>query len=113
MKNYLEYKGYHARIEFDYESHVLFGKIDGIQDLVTFESDSGNSIALEFQKAVDDYLAFCEEVGKEPEKEFKGTFNIRIAPDLHRQAAMAAYQLGISLNQYVAKAITDELVHSN
>lgn len=69
MKNYLEYKGYRARVEFDYESHVLFGKIDGIQDLVTFESDSAKNIELEFQNAVDDYLAYCEESGKEAERE--------------------------------------------
>ena len=110
MKHYLEYKGYHAKIEFDYENKVLFGKIDGIQDLVTFEAESGSEAEPQFQAAVDDYLAFCEEVGKEPEKEFKGTFNIRIDPELHRAAAFAAYAMGISLNQYVAQAIADELV---
>lgn len=65
----LFYKGYRARVEFDYESHVLFGKIDGIQDLVTFESVSAKNIELEFQNAVDDYLAYCEESGKEAERE--------------------------------------------
>ena len=110
MKNSLEYKGYHAKVEYDYESRVLFGTIDGIRDLVTFEADSAGAAQQEFEKAVDDYLAFCAEVGKDPEKEYKGTFNIRIDPGLHRNAAEAAYKLGISLNQYVAKAIRDELV---
>ena len=111
MKNCFEYKDYHARVEYDYEKRVLFGTIDGIRDLVTFEADSAAEAETEFQKAVDDYLAFCKEVGKEPEREYKGTFNIRINPELHRNAALAAYEQGISLNQYVAKAISDELLH--
>ena len=77
---------------------------------MTFEADSAGKAEEEFQKAVDDYLAFCEEVGKEPEREYKGTFNVRINPDLHRQAALAAYKAGISLNQYVSQAISDELL---
>ena len=111
MKNCFEYKDYHAKVEYDYESKVLFGVIDGIQDLVTFESDSAGGIEEEFHNAVDDYLDFCKEVGKEPEKEYKGTFNVRINPELHKNAAHAAYKLGVSLNQYVAQAIADKLVH--
>ena len=61
MFDVLEYKGYHTRIEFDSYSKVLHGKIEGINDLVTFESDSVSDIENEFHKAVDDYLVFCEE----------------------------------------------------
>ena len=59
-KDILEYKGYHTRIEYDSQSKVLHGKIEGINDLVTFESESVAKIEDEFHKAVDDYLAFCE-----------------------------------------------------
>lgn len=106
MKNdLLEYKGYYARIEFDAEEMVLRGKIEGIADLVNFESADALQITAEFHAAVDDYLAFCEEVGKKPEKTYRGTFNVRIAPDLHRKLAIVALQNGESLNATVEKAI--------
>ena len=105
MRDSLEYKGYHAKIEFDSESYVLRGKIEGINDYVDFESSDAKKIEEEFKNAVDDYLAFCKEVGKEPDKEYKGTFNVRIKPALHRKLAMLALENGESLNQTVEKAI--------
>lgn len=105
-KNILEYKGYHTTIEFDAESLVLRGKIEGINDFVNFESDNPKMIEQEFQAAVDDYLAFCQEVGKEPDKEYKGTFNIRIQPELHKKLAVLAYKNGETLNSTVEKAIS-------
>lgn len=106
MKNVLEYKGYHAKVEFDSESMSLFGKIEGINDLVTFESKDLLSVEAEFQSAVDDYLEFCKEVGKEPEKEYKGTFNVRISPALHKQLYVIALKNGDTLNASVEKAIS-------
>ena len=103
--NILEYKGYHTKIEFDMETCTLRGKIEGINDLVTFESESAETIEKEFHSAVDDYLAFCEEVGKEPEKVYKGSFNVRIAPELHKALAEYAARNGLSLNQATATAI--------
>ena len=65
--NYLpEYKGYCADVEIDFEDHILHGRIDGIRDLVTFESETVDGIVREFHSAVDDYLEFCSEVGKQP-----------------------------------------------
>lgn len=66
MNDLKMYKGYHAKIEIDFEGHVLHGKIDNIRDLVTFESDTVEGIIREFHSAVDDYLEFCQEVGKQP-----------------------------------------------
>ena len=74
----IEYKGYHAKIEYNAEEGLLRGKIDGINDLVNFESDSAEKIVEEFHLAVDDYLEFCKEVGKEPDKEYGEKFNVRI-----------------------------------
>ena len=104
--NIMEYKGYHTRIEFDTESMSLRGKIEGINDYVDFEAEDISTIEAEFHTAVDDYLEFCAEVGKEPEKEYKGTFNVRILPDLHRKLALRAFMDGQSLNAEVEKAIT-------
>ena len=104
--NIMEYKGYHTRIEFDTESMSLRGKIEGINDYVDFEAEDISTIEAEFHTAVDDYLEFCAEVGKEPGKEYKGTFNVRILPDLHRKLALRAFMDGQSLNAEVEKAIT-------
>lgn len=68
MGNVIEYKGYQAKIEFDAESCVLYGKIEGIRDLVNFEADSANEVEQAFHEAVDDYLKFCREVGGDYEK---------------------------------------------
>ena len=107
----LEYKGYHARIEFDSVSKLLHGKIEGINDLVTFESDSVSEIESEFHKAVDDYLSFCADIGQEPNKEYKGSFNIRITPELHKKLVEISFLNNESLNSTVEKAI-DFYVHS-
>ena len=102
--NMLEYKGYHTRVEFDAQSMVLHGKIEGIVDLVCFEAENASEIENEFHSAVDDYLIFCEEQGKSPDKEYKGTFNVRMSSELHKALAMYAYRNNMSLNQIVVQA---------
>ena len=92
--NILEYKGYYTRIEYSAEDHVLFGKIEGIKDLVTFECENLSNVEAEFHEAVDDYLSFCKDLGESPDKPYKGMFNVRIPPELHRKAAMAAEMSG-------------------
>ena len=103
--NILEYKGYHTKVEFDSEALILRGKIEGINDLVNFECDNLKDIEKEFHEAVDDYLEFCKEVGKTPDKEYKGTFNVRISPELHKKLATVAMKNGDTLNASVEKAI--------
>lgn len=105
MENTLYYKNYYTNVSYSAEDKILYGKIEGINDLVTFESESAETIEKEFHSAVDDYLAFCEEVGKEPEKVYKGSFNVRIAPELHKALAEYAVRNGLSLNQATATAI--------
>lgn len=112
MNNILEYKGYHARIEYDRDDACLRGKIEGIRDLITFESSDAERIESEFHEAVDDYLTFCAEVGKTPEKEYKGSFNVRISPDLHKELTKYAYLHDVSLNATVEKAISSFLINS-
>lgn len=107
MKNVLEYKGYFTKIEYSIADKVLFGKIEGIRDLVNFESSDIERIEQEFHSAVDDYLELCEELGILPDKVYSGSFNIRINPEIHRTAAMTAEKCGISLNQLVSQAIEE------
>ena len=112
MKKLLEYKGYHSKIEFDHDNYVLYGKIEGIDDLIIFESSDVSKIEEEFHLAVDDYLELCEEVGKEPEKEYKGSFNVRIAPELHKKLAIISLENGDNLNTSVEKAISEYISKS-
>lgn len=106
-KNILRYKGYMTMIEFSAEDGLLFGKIEGIGDLVNFMGESVKEIEQAFHDAVDDYLDFCKEMGKEPEKPYRGSFNIRISPNLHRAAAVRARESGVSLNRFVETALMD------
>ncbi len=107
MKNnsILEYKGYHTKIEYDSVDKILHGKIEGINDLVTFESRDINTIEDEFHKAVEDYLVMCEDLGQQPEKEYKGSFNIRIAPELHKKLVLISYENSESLNSCIERAL--------
>ena len=74
--NALRYKGYETNIGYDEDAAVWFGKIEGISDLVTFESTSAAGAEDEFRAAVDDYIAFCEQVGKVADKRIKLNFAI-------------------------------------
>ena len=103
--NYISHKGYTGSVEFSAEDAVFHGKVIGIKSLISFEGDSVASLTEDFFNAVDEYLQFCKENGKEPEKPFKGSFNVRIGPDLHRKAATAASAMNMSLNAYVEEAI--------
>ncbi len=112
MGNIMEYKGYYTKVEFDAESKTLRGKIEGINDYVDFETEDSSNIEKEFHMAVDDYLEFCREVGKEPEKEYKGTFNVRIPSELHKKLALCALKDDCSLNAEITKAV-EIFVNSN
>lgn len=105
MKNMLEYKGYHAKIEFDEEDMLFVGTVFGIQDSLNFHGATVQELIDSFHQSIDNYLEMCEELGRKPDKEFKGSFNVRIGQELHRQAVFAADRSGMTLNQYVEKAI--------
>jgi predicted HicB family RNase H-like nuclease len=109
MKNLLHYKDYIGSIEFSEEDGVFFGKVLGIKDLISFEGDSVDSLTADFQNSVNIYLDFCEQHDKIPEKPYKGSFNVRIGADLHRDAALKAISKGISLNALVAEAINQTI----
>jgi predicted HicB family RNase H-like nuclease len=101
--NALHYKGFQGAVEF--EDGRLVIQILHIDDLITVEFDSAAEAQSEFERLVDDYLATCQELGKEPCKPFKGSFNVRVSPELHRQTAMAAADEGMSLNAWVSDAL--------
>ena len=103
--NYLHYKNYTGSVEFSEEDGIFFGKVIGIKALISFEGDSVSAIVDDFHNAIDEYLDYCAQSGKEPEKPFKGSFNIRIGADLHRKLALAAASRGVTLNSLVENAL--------
>lgn len=105
MSNKLTYKGYHAAIEYDADDGILVGTVFGIRDTLAFHGSSISEITETFHDCIDTYLAVCKEQGISPDKEFKGSLNVRITPDLHRKAALVANQEGITLNQLIQQAI--------
>lgn len=109
MKNVLEHKGYTGSVEFSNTDETFFGKIVGIRDLVTFEADSVVKLKKAFKEAVEDYIATCIELGKDPDKEYKGSFNVRLKPKIHRLAAIKSATLKMSLNQFVEKVLEKEI----
>ena len=100
-----EYKGYKGSIETSIEDKCLYGKILFINDLVNYEAETLPELEKEFRIAVDDYLDTCKELQIEPEKSLSGTFNVRVGPDLHREAIVYGLMHEIKLNQVVVKAV--------
>lgn len=113
MKNMISYKDYIGTVNFSEEDMVFFGKVVGITDSISFEGDTVESLIEDFHEAVDEYLEFCKENGKEPQQQYKGSFNVRIAPELHRKASLDAMARNMSLNSYVEEAIKMRVAHVN
>ena len=92
-------------MEYSEEDQCLFGKLIGIKDAVIYEGESVSELRKMFQESVDSYLKMCEKHGDIPQKPYKGSFNVRISPELHMKAAARAKSEKISLNQVVEEAI--------
>src|ERR1700761_3569298 len=105
MSDLLTYKGFFGSARYSAADEVFYGKLEGIDDLVNYEGSSVKELMKAFHEAVDDYLETCKEIGKEPNKTYKGSFNVRIPAELHRDAAIYAASKGISLNDFVRTAI--------
>jgi len=109
MSKMMDYKGYHAQIEYDSDDEIFVGKVYGIVDSLNFHGTSVAELEEMFHQSIENYLQMCAETGKTPDKEFKGSFNIRISPELHRGISLQAAQEGMTLNQYVSKALERSL----
>ena len=109
MKNTMLYKGFYGSVEYSDEDGVFHGRIIGINYRITYEGDSVATLRRDFEDAVDEYLEICTQIGKEPEKTYKGTFNVRISPVLHRQLALYSAAEGKTLNASVEEAIQSYL----
>lgn len=105
MNNMIEYKGYVGSVEFSQSDSLFYGKVQGIRSLISYEGTTAKELIKDFQGAVDDYLALCEARNEAPEKAYKGNFNVRVSPELHKQAAIVASAQQTSLNRVVENAL--------
>ena len=113
MKDILQYKDFIGSVHFNADDEIFFGKIEGVDDLVSFEGSSVSELKQAFEEAVYDYIILCKDNGKKIEKSYKGSFNVRIAPELHKKAKMLSVMQGISLNQFIQKAVEHEVLRES
>lgn len=106
--NTMTYKGYLGSVAYSEKDNVFFGKVEGINGLVNFEGESVRELTEAFHEAVDDYLAYCEDEGIEPEKSYTGVLNVRLKPTIHRQIALLAKQAGMSINSYIKETLEEK-----
>jgi predicted HicB family RNase H-like nuclease len=107
----LKHKGYYGSVEFSSDDACLFGRIEFINALVSYEGESVAEIEKSFKASVDDYIETCKNIGYTPEKSYKGSFNIRIGSELHRNALIHAKNLGMNLNEFVKYSI-EKAIHT-
>ncbi len=104
--NTMVYRGYNARIEFDELDRIFVGHLAGIRDIVGFHGSSVDELESAFHEAVDDYLAHCAKLGLPVNKPFSGRLLLRVPPEVHARASLAAQVAGLSLNQWATRALT-------
>lgn len=111
MSNTIEYKGYIGSVEYSNEDKCFFGKVEMIDDLITFEASTVDDMDKNFQESVDDYIDTCTKLGRQAQKSYKGIFNVRISPKLHKLAYQSALKDNISLNALVGKSLEQYINH--
>ena len=113
MSQTLQHRGYTGSVLYSAEDKMLHGRLLGIRDTISYGGATVKSLEKNFRDAVDEYLRFCEETGKAPNVPFKGSFNVRVSPDLHQRAALYADEHDLKLNSLVQRALSDFLEHAD
>ena len=101
MNNTIQYKDYVGSIEFSEEDKIFYGKVLGIRSLISYEGENATELIDDFHQAVDDYLELCKKSGQTPETAFKGSFNVRISPELHKKVFVIAMELLFCMTRYI------------
>jgi predicted HicB family RNase H-like nuclease len=102
----LKYKGYTGYVIYDDEARLFHGEVAAIKAVITFQGTTVDEIELSFKDSIDDYLDWCKERGKAPEKPHSGKINLRMPPDVYAKVLSHAAQEGISINSYILKRLT-------
>lgn len=105
--NTMTYKGYTARIEFDERDNIFIGRVLGLRSIISFHGETVDELRQAMADAIDDFLADCEERGVKPEKPASGKLMLRVPPEVHGAALVAAQAAGKSLNQWATEVIQE------
>ncbi|MGA8515644.1 MAG: type II toxin-antitoxin system HicB family antitoxin [Burkholderiaceae bacterium] len=105
--NTMTFKGYAAQIIYSDEDACFIGHIAGITDVVGFHADNVADLRRDFEVAVLDYLATCKKLGRNPQKPASGKLMLRVPPEVHGAALVAAQVEGVSLNQWATNALRE------
>jgi predicted HicB family RNase H-like nuclease len=103
--NTMSHKGYTARVEYDERDNIFIGRILGIRSIISFHGETVKELRTQFERAVKDYLADCKSEGVEPEKPASGKLLLRVPPEIHGRALVAAQAAGKSLNQWATEVL--------
>lgn len=109
MKDFMHYKGYYGSVHFDDEDLIFYGKICFIKALISYEATDAKGLKAAFVEAIEDYLAMCANENIEPETPFKGSLNVRLGNELHRNVAIEAQRRNMSINKFIANTLEQEL----
>ena len=109
--NTMSHKGYTARVEFDDRDNIFVGRVLGIRTMISFHGETVAGLRREFKAAVDDFLRECKEQGLKPEKPASGKLLLRVPPEVHGAALVAAQAAGKSLNQWATELLEDAVHH--
>jgi predicted HicB family RNase H-like nuclease len=101
----MTHDGYVATIELDEEAALFHGEVINTRDVLTFQGRTLDELKVAFADTIADYIEWCRERGKEPERPYSGNFTVRISPELHRRIAAAAARSGKSVNTFVADTL--------
>ena len=108
--NTMQYRGYVAAISYAADERRFYGDVLDLADTIAFSGSSVGELEEGFAAAVDAYLDWCAERGKEPSKPFSGRVLLRLAPDLHRAATLAAAARRASLNAFLVGCVERGLI---
>lgn len=103
----MEYKGYRATVAYDEQADLFHGEVIDTRDVITFQGRSVDELKRSLRDSVDDYLDWCAERGKQPDKPFSGKLMLRMEPELHRSLSAAAARAGKSLNAWIAEQLAE------
>jgi predicted HicB family RNase H-like nuclease len=101
----MHHKGYTARIEFDDRDNIFVGRVLGLRAIISFHGATVKELRKAFAHAIDDFLEDCKSQGVKPEKPVSGQILLRVPPEVHGAALVAAQASGKSLNQWATEVL--------
>jgi predicted HicB family RNase H-like nuclease len=103
----MKHRGYTARIEFEERDNIFVGRVLGLHTKISFHGETVAELLSEFETAISEFLRDCNQHGVRPEKPASGKLMLRVRPEVHGAALVAAKAAGKSLNQWATEALEE------